>query len=184
MVSTRDAVEKDREDRTQPLIPGVSYRKGPVDDSVWGGSVVSPKKKAKTNRVRKDGRVSLNYAVLRHRTVDRDELRARNNAVFAKEKTQREEKMNAWAARQVKTVHLNHCEECGGTYGKCDNEYRAFLRGEGGFPIQVPSASESLDVVTASVLPDEDGRLTPEDLENIDAYFQEIDFRRGNAACA
>ena len=78
------------------------YKKSSIEDEVWGSSTKISKKKR--DRVRKSRPVNLNLEVLPHRTVDVRKLREHNNAVFAKEKLERDTRRKAWEDRNSKPL--------------------------------------------------------------------------------
>ena len=79
------------EKRNQKFASGtVVYKKPSIEDEVLGGAAATTGKKGKRNRVRKEGPVNLTKDVLPKRTVDLRALRKHNNAVFAKEKAERD----------------------------------------------------------------------------------------------
>lgn len=92
------------EKRNQKFASGtVVYKKPSIEDEVLGGAAATTGKKGKRNRVRKEGPVNLTKDVLPKRTVDLRALRKHNNAVFAKEKAEREARKRAWEERKSKS---------------------------------------------------------------------------------
>jgi hypothetical protein len=91
------------EKRNQKFASGTSvYQKPPIEDEVWGGAAATTGKKGKRIRVRKEGPVNVTKDVLPKRTVDLRALRKHNNAVFAKEKAERDARKRDWEERKSK----------------------------------------------------------------------------------